>query len=115
MARSKKKHKTLSENSLDMIAERFRVLGDPLRLAILNRLREGKLSVGELVTALGASQANVSKHLQVLYKAGLVKRTKDGLQVIYEVGDDSIFDLCDIVCGSLDSRLERELRTIRGE
>jgi len=107
--------KSLSEKTLTLVAERFRVLADPVRLGILDQLRRGELSVGELVTAVGSTQANVSKHLQMLYKAGLVQRRKQGLQVIYEVADPSIFDLCEIVCGSLDAQFERELRIIRGE
>jgi len=107
--------KQLSENNLEMIAERFRVLGDPLRLALLNHLRAGERSVGQLVDLTGATQANVSKHLQILFKSGVVQRRKQGLQVFYEVADPSIFDMCEIVCGSLDSQLEKELRAFRGD
>lgn len=111
----KKTGKQLSANNLEMIAERFRVLGDPLRLALLNHLRAGEHSVGQLVDQTGATQANVSKHLQILFRAGVVNRRKQGLQVFYEVSDPSIFDMCEIVCGSLESQLEQELRAFRGD
>lgn len=107
-------HNSLNEKSLRLIAERFRVLGDPLRLQLLNTLGEGELSVGALVERVGASQANVSKHLQTLHRAGLVARRKEGLQVYYKVADRSIFDLCDTVCGSLGEQLAEDLRAIRG-
>jgi ArsR family transcriptional regulator len=107
--------KPLNPKSLGLIAERFRVLGDPLRLQLLNTLGDLEMSVGALVDLVGASQANVSKHLQILYRAGLVARRKEGLLVYYRVADPSIFHLCDSVCGSLGDRLAEDLRAIRGE
>jgi len=102
----------LNEKSLSLIAERFRVLGDPLRLQLLHRLGDGEMSVGQLVDATGASQANVSKHLQVLLRAALVQRRKDGLQAFYRVSDPSIFQLCDLVCGRLSEQYREDLTAI---
>lgn len=106
------KNKVLSSNSLDMIAERFRVLGDPLRLQLLHLLGDQEKSVGALVEASGASQANVSKHLQILLRAGFVERRKDGLLAFYRVADPSIFDLCDLVCGQLSEKFRADLEAI---
>ncbi len=91
----------LPEPLVDVIAERFRVIGEPMRIKLLDRLRDGEASVGELAEALGAGQQNVSRHLGVLHAAGIVGRRKDGTRVLYSIGDESIFALCETVCGSL--------------
>lgn len=90
---------------LELIAQRFRVLAEPMRLRLLDRLRDGAASVGELQEACGASQQNVSKHLSVLAGAGMVSRTKDGTRARYEITDESVFALCDLVCGGLRQQL----------
>lgn len=91
----------LNNRTLELVAERFRVLADPLRLRLLNTLSGGEKSVAELVEASGASQANVSKHLGVLLRAGLVSRRKEGLYVYYSCPDRTVLEICDVVCGSL--------------
>ena len=85
----------------ELIAQRFRVLGEPMRIKLLDALRDGDATVGELVDRLGASQQNVSKHLGVLHQAGVVSRAKQGTFVRYAIADDSVFVLCDHVCGGL--------------
>lgn len=97
---------------MTLIAERFRVLGDALRLKLLHLLGNQEMSVGTLVEASGASQANVSKHLQILLRAGLVQRRKEGLQALYKVADPSIFQLCDLVCGRLSEQFRADLTAI---
>ncbi len=106
------KRKPLEKNSLTLVAERFRVLGDPLRLHLLHLLGDQEMSVGALVQASGASQANVSKHLQILLRAGFVRRRKDGLLAYYRVSDASIFQLCDLVCGRLSDQFRDDLNAI---
>jgi ArsR family transcriptional regulator len=105
-------HKPLTDDALELIAARFRVLAEPTRLKILNALGEGELSVGELVLATNASQANVSKHLSLLLDNGLVTRRKAGLNVLYRIADASIFRLCELVCDSLSERLEMQRATL---
>jgi DNA-binding transcriptional ArsR family regulator len=90
---------------VELIARRFRVLGEPLRIKLLDRLRDGEASVNELTVALGASQQNVSKHLSVLAAAGVVGRRKAGTHVYYRIADDGVFALCEQVCGSLEQQL----------
>jgi DNA-binding transcriptional ArsR family regulator len=90
---------------VELIARRFRVLGEPMRIRLLDRLREGEASVNELTRALGASQQNVSKHLAVLLDAGIVARRRDGNRVLYTIADESIFDLCEQICGSVQRQL----------
>jgi len=100
---------TINDKTLDLVAERFRVLSDPLRLRLLNALGEGERSVAALVEDTSASQANVSKHLGILLRAGLVSRRKEGLFVYYRVADPGVFRLCDLVCGSIKDRLASDL------
>ena len=89
----------LPEPLIELIAQRFRVLGEPMRIRLLDRLRGGDATVGELQEALGANQQNISKHLGILHAAGMVSRTKVGNNVRYAISDPSVFELCDQVCG----------------
>jgi len=95
----------LPEDLIELIAQRFRVLGEPMRIRLLDQLRAGPATVGELQVATGSSQQNVSKHLGVLHDAGLLRRRKDRTFVRYEIADAAVFDLCDQVCGGLHRRL----------
>jgi DNA-binding transcriptional ArsR family regulator len=96
----------LPEPLIELVAQRFRVLGEPMRIRLLDRLREGDATVGELHQALGASQQNVSKHLGILHAAGMVSRTKDGNHARYSISDPSVFELCDNVCGGVRRQLQ---------
>ena len=89
----------------ELIAQRFRVLGEPMRIKLLDALRDGDATVGELVDRLGASQQNVSKHLGVLHQAGIVSRAKEGTFVRYSIADSGVFDLCEQVCGGLRQQI----------
>ena len=86
---------------LNHVAGRFKVLSEPTRLQILQELETGKLSVGELADAVGSTQPNVSKHLKILQDEGLIARRKEGNAVYYSIADQTVFELCDVVCGSL--------------
>ena len=91
----------LMSDLLPFVAERFRALGEPARLRILDALRLGELTVGELGERTGLHQANLSKHLQVLHALAFVTRRKDGLFVRYRLANPDVFRLCDIMCGRL--------------
>ena len=91
----------LPDPVVELVARRFRVLGEPMRIRILERLRGGEQTVQELTDAINASQQNVSKHLNILLDAGLVARRKEGTSALYAIADDSVFALCENVCGSL--------------
>ena len=99
----------LPQPLIELIAQRFRCLGEPMRIALLDHLRDGEATVGQLQAALGASQQNVSKHLAVLHRAAMVSRTKRGTSVVYAIADESVFELCEHVCGGLHRRVS-ELR-----
>jgi DNA-binding transcriptional ArsR family regulator len=91
----------LPEALVELVAQRFRVIGEPMRIRVLDALRDGPLTINELTEALGASQQNVSKHVGVLAQAGIVGREKDGTRVRCFIADDSVFELCELVCGGL--------------
>ena len=91
----------LPDPLVDLIAARFRVLAEPTRIKLLDRLRDGDATVQELQEALEASQQNVSKHLGVLLSAGMVARTKRGTSSLYSIVDQGVFELCEQVCGGL--------------
>ncbi len=86
---------------LELVAYRFRGIGEPMRIRLLEQLRHGPATVGQLTDTLGASQQNVSKHLGVLHQAGILSREKDGTSVRYAIADTSVFELCELVCGRL--------------
>src|SRR5512145_3389253 len=91
----------LPDPLVELIARRFRVIGEPMRIRLLDRLRDGEATVQDLGDSLGASQQNVSKHLQVLLEAGIVVRRKEGNRAYYSIADESVFELCEQVCGSV--------------
>ena len=99
-----KKARPLSEEALALIARRFSLLAEPMRLRLLHALFEGEKSVNTLAELTGGTQANVSRHLQTLTDGGLLSRRKEGLQVFYAIADPSIFQLCELVCGSLEKQ-----------
>jgi DNA-binding transcriptional ArsR family regulator len=95
----------IPDELVELIARRFRALGEPLRIRILDALREGEATVNELAGELGSSQQNVSKHLAVLADAGLVGRRKNGTRVYHAIVDEAVLGLCEDVCGSVQTRL----------
>lgn len=95
----------LPDPLVDVIAQRFKVLGEPMRIKLLSALQTGPLTVRELQNATGASQQNVSKHLGVLLAANIVGRSKEGNFARYSITDDLVFELCDLVCGGLKQQV----------
>jgi DNA-binding transcriptional ArsR family regulator len=104
--------RTYTPELLARVAERLKVLSEPMRLRILAALRDGEQTVSRLVEATGATQANVSRHLALLHRHRLVARRKEGLNVHYSIADPTIFRLCDLVCDALADELEDERRVL---
>ena len=77
----------LTPDGLALVAGRFRLLSEPLRLQILNRLQAGETSVSQLAEDIGTSQPNVSKHLRLLIEGGLVARRQEKTSVFVRVAD----------------------------
>ena len=103
----------LPDELVELIAERFRALSVPTRIKLLDRLRDGEATVLELTELIGTTQQNVSKHLGVLQRAGIVARRKQGNFANYRIVDEGVFGLCEAVCGSLQQRVE-SLRQLVG-
>jgi DNA-binding transcriptional ArsR family regulator len=95
----------LPDDLVELIARHFRAIAEPMRIRLLDRLRDGEATVGELSEALSASQQNVSKHLAVLADAGILGRRKDGNHVYYRIVDEGVLILCENVCGSVQEQL----------
>jgi DNA-binding transcriptional ArsR family regulator len=96
----------LPDDLVELIAERFRALAEPTRVKLLDRLREGEATVGELTALIGTTEQNVSKHLNLLQRSGIVARRKQGNFAYYRIVDQSVFALCETVCGSLRQRAD---------
>ena len=94
----------LPDPLVTLVAQRFRVLSEPARIKLLDALRSGPATVGELAARVGLSQQNASKHLGVLHTAGLVERTRTGSTTHYAITDPSVFTLCELVCDALRDR-----------
>lgn len=100
---------------VEMIATRFRLLGEPMRVRALDVLCDrGEASVGELAEALGSSQQNVSKHLGALHAEGVLARRREGNRVLYSVADETVMAICEAVCGSIERRAERLSAAVAG-
>ena len=104
----------LTPELLEIIAGRFKALGEPARLQILNALRGGEMTVSELVERTELGQANVSKHLQLLFGSGFVTRRKEGLFVYYGLADRDVFRLCDIMCGRIEAETSARRKALAG-
>ncbi len=104
-AKKQKPNPLMSDEALELVAIRFRVLGDASRLRLLNLLMQGEASVQDLVKASGLGQTNVSRHLGLLRRDGLVARKRVGNRALYRIGDPSVEQLCKLVCGGIAEQL----------
>lgn len=104
----------IPEQLATLVARRFRVIGDPTRIRLLDQLRQSEASVSHLAGALETTQQNVSKHLNMLLEAGIVGRRKEGNHAYYSISDPSVLDLCEQVCGSVQRQLTELERILDG-
>jgi len=102
-----------SEQLLQRIAERLKAMADPMRLKILHTIHDGERCVNDILAEVGGSQANVSKHLSVLRRAGLVDCRREGVNVFYTIIDPTVFEICRSVCDSMEKKLNAEKAEIR--
>lgn len=100
----------LPAEALEQVAAYFQVLAEPTRLQILNLLRDGERNVGDLAQACGYTSANISRHLSLLTSRGLVARESRGTSVYYRIADESVYALCNLVCGNIARQFERSAR-----
>jgi DNA-binding transcriptional ArsR family regulator len=104
----------LTRELMELVAERFRALGEPARLQILESLRGGEKTVSQLVEETGLAQANASKHLQLLHSLDFIERRKEGQYVYYRMADEGVFRMCDIMCGRMEAEAAERRRVLRG-
>ena len=108
------RHRPLNDHALEIVARRFAVLAEPMRLRLIQALFDGERNVTHLVAATGGTQANISRHLQTLTTAHVLGRRKAGLQVFYHIADPTIPKLCELVCGSLEKTMVRQAGAFEG-
>jgi DNA-binding transcriptional ArsR family regulator len=104
----------IPDDLAELVARRFRLLAEPMRIRLLDRLRDGEATVGELADALGTSQQNVSKHLAALSEAGILGRRRDGNRVYHRIVDEGVFALCEQVCGAVQQHVRALNEVVEG-
>lgn len=108
-AKVNKATKNLSPKEMEKVfarvAEYFNVLSEPSRLRIMYAVCSGEKSVSEVVELCGSSQANVSRHLSALHKAGILLRRKEGTTVFYSIADNATVEMCQTVCAKIADSL----------
>jgi DNA-binding transcriptional ArsR family regulator len=108
------RHHPLPDALVERIADRFRVLSEPVRIRILEHLRAGEATVSELTDRLGLTQQNVSKHLNVLLRAGIVGRRRVGTFAHYRIVDSTVMALCEQVCDAVQREVAELNAAISG-
>src|SRR5579863_2945219 len=98
-----------SDAMTEAVAKRFRALGEPMRLRILQVLEDGEKPVNDIVKLLSSSQPNISKHLKSLCQEGLVGRRREGLNICYSIADPMVFRLCNLICRSAVEQTRSQL------
>jgi DNA-binding transcriptional ArsR family regulator len=111
---TRKNSRIMTDEALGLVARRFAVLAEPMRLRLVHALFEGERNVNALVAEIGGTQANISRHLQTLTQAHVLSRRKEGLQVFYAIADPSIYKLCELVCGSLEKQFTKNAVSLGG-
>jgi len=106
-------HEPVPEELMERVVARFRALSDANRLRLLELIVARERSVNELAEAAGLSQANTSKHLQVLCSVGFITRRKDGTRIFYGIANETPNLLCDIVCREVKDQIRRELDAVK--
>lgn len=104
--------KALDPAALALIAARFKVLGEPVRLAILQALHGGERTVSDLAAKVGTSQPNISRHLRLLEEAGMVARRQVGTTVHCRIADRTVLRLCALVCQGAWGHVESRAATL---
>lgn len=91
----------------DLAAELFQVLSAPMRLKIISCLRDGEQNVSFMLSKIDTTQPNMSQHLNMLYKAGVLGRRREGVQILYRIVDERVATLCRAVCSQVETKSGR--------
>jgi len=108
----KKSSQLLTDDMLEEVVRRFRLLGEPARLRLLQLLESGERTVNELAEQIQGNQANVSRHLTAMFEAGILGRRREGNSVYYSIADPVVFKLCELVCNSTREQIRMKLSTL---
>lgn len=98
----------------DSVAAYFSVLSEPTRLKIMHAVCDAERSVTQIVAATGATQTNVSRHLNLMYRSGVLARRRDGNQILYRVADATMVELCRTVCNRIATTIDDRRPLKRG-
>jgi DNA-binding transcriptional ArsR family regulator len=90
----------------DAVAAYFAVLSEPTRLKIMHAVCNGERSVSQIVGETGASQTNISRHLGLMHRHGVLLRRRNGTQIFYRVADPTMVELCRTVCNRIASTID---------
>jgi DNA-binding transcriptional ArsR family regulator len=102
----------LTDEMIEIVARQFRLLGEPIRLRLIQLLDSSERSVNELTVALQGNQPNISRHLTALYEGGLLRRRRDGNSIYYSIADPVVFQLFDLVSGSARQQIQIKLKAL---
>jgi DNA-binding transcriptional ArsR family regulator len=94
------------DHVFDKAAELFRVMSAPMRLKIISCLCEGEQNVSYLLSKIETTQPNMSQHLNTLYKAGVLAKQREGVQIYYSIANEQIVNLCRVVCGQVEADIK---------
>jgi len=98
----------LSE-AFDAVASYFSVLSEPMRLRIMHTICESEKTVSQIVDETGATQTNVSRHLGMMHRSGVLARRKEGNQVYYRAADTALVELCRGVCKRISEQMDAKI------
>lgn len=96
-------------DAFDAVASYFSVLSEPTRLRIMHSICETEKTVSQIVEEIGATQTNVSRHLGMMHRSGVLARRKDGNQVYYRAADAAMVELCRGVCRRISERMDEKV------
>jgi DNA-binding transcriptional ArsR family regulator len=98
-----------SSRVFELAAELFGLLSTPMRLRILSTLCDGERSVSQMLEKIDTTQPNLSQHLNVLYRSGVLAKRKEGTQVIYRVQSEKAVTLCRAVCTQIAIEIDEPM------
>jgi DNA-binding transcriptional ArsR family regulator len=102
------------DHAFDAVAAYFSVLSEPTRLRIMHAICEQEKTVSQIVEELGATQTNISRHLNLMHRSGVLARRKEGNQVHYRAADAEMVEICRRVCSRIAGQLD-EKKPLRGD
>ena len=102
------------DHAFDAVAAYFSVLSEPTRLRIMHAICEEEKTVSQIVEELGATQTNISRHLNLMHRSGVLARRKEGNQVHYRAADPAMVEICRSVCNRIAAQLD-EKKPLRGD